>query len=247
MQSGAPRAAGLSTRQAAIIAGLTYLANPVGISEFFIWPRLVIDHDLNQTVHYIAAHPQLFGIAILCYLFSLVGDIVMAWALYALLRPAGMALALLASWLQLAYAAMASAGLFNLVAVRNLLVSPDYLAAFGATQLHAQVLLMLRGFHNDFDLSLIVFGLHLLVVAYLVMRSDHVPRLIALPLAVAGLGWIINFAGPYLWPNLNFDFATIMAAGELVFMAWLLVAGWRVRPDGEAEGASHLGSSIIKT
>ncbi len=156
----------------------------------------------------------------------------MAWALYALLRPAGEALALLASWLQLAYAAMAAAGVFDLVAVRNLLVSPDYLAAFGAAQLHAQVLLMLRGFHNDVDLSLIVFGLHLLVVACLVMHSDYIPRLMALPLAIAGLGWIINFLGPYLRPDLNFDFATVMAAGELVFMAWLLAAGWRARSAG---------------
>lgn len=237
MPSGAPWTAGLSIRQAAAIAGLTYLANPVGLSEFFIWPRLVVDHDLSRTVHNIAAHPQLFAVAILCYLFSLVGDIVMAWTLYALLRPAGEALALLASWLQLAYAAMASAGLFDLVAVRNLLVSPDYLAAFGAVQLRAQILLMLRGFHNDFDLSLIVFGLHLLVVAYLVMRSGYIPRLIALPLAIAGLGWIVNFIGPYLRPDLNFDFATIMAGGELVFMAWLLVAGWRIRPDGGSRAA----------
>lgn len=222
------RFAGLSVRQAAITAAIVYLTGPIGLAEFWIWPKLVVDSDLSQTVQNITDHPQLFIFAILCYLVNFLGDVVMAWALYVLLAPVNKALSLLASWLQVAYAAMALGALFDLLAVHNLLHSPDYLKAFGSAQLHAQVLLMLRGFHNAFNLSLTVFGVHLLLVAYLVFRSNYIPRLISLPLAVAGIGWIINFVGPYMWPTLNFDFATVMAAGELVFMLWLLIKGWSI-------------------
>ena len=219
---------GLKLRQAALVAGVVYLLNPTGIAEFGIWPKLVIDHDLGRTVQNLTDHPGLFVTAILCYLLNFVGDVVMAWALYALLAPVSRALSQLASWLQLVYAAMALAGLFDLLAAHNLLHSPDYLQAFGPMQLHAQVLLHLRSFHNDFNLALVIFGIHLLIVAYLIARSTYIPRLIAVPIATAGLGWVINFVGPYYWPERDFDFTTVMDAGELVFMAWLLLRGWKI-------------------
>lgn len=221
--------AGLSLRQAAIVTAITYLTNPVSYAEFSIWPRLVADDSIGRTVQNINAHPGLFLAAIFCYLVSFIGDIVLAWSLYVLLAPVNRALSLLASWFQLIYAAVALCGVFNLVAVRNMLHSSDYLAAFGTVQLQAQVLLQLRAFHNDFDFALTLFGIHLLLLGYLVFRSGYIPRFAGIALALAGVGWIVNFVGPYVRPDLGFGYTNIAACGELVFLGWLLVRGWKIK------------------
>ena len=74
----------------------------------------------------ITAHPHLLAVAVLCYFFWLLGDVVIAWALYVLLAPVNRALSLLASWLQLTYAAMSLAAVSNLGLLYRLVVLPDY-------------------------------------------------------------------------------------------------------------------------
>ena len=115
---------GLTLRQAAVTAGFAYLLNPVSYAEFSIYPRLVISGNIGQTVQNIGAHPKMFVAAILCYLASFIGDLVIAWSLYHLLAPVNRALSLLAAWFQLVYAAVAMAAWVNLVSVYRLITGP---------------------------------------------------------------------------------------------------------------------------
>ncbi len=227
-QTKASVPSGISLRQAAIVAGVTYLTNPVSYAEFSLYPRLVVTHDLEATVRNLHSHPGLFVAAIVCYLMNFLGDIVLAWALYHLLAPVNQALSLLAAWLQLVYAALGLCGVFQLVAVRNLLSSPDYLAAFGAAPLHAQILFLLRSFHNDFDFALVLFGLHLVLLGSLIARCWYIPRALGYVLIVNGLGYVVGTLGPYLWPSINFDFTFVTYFGELLFVLWLLIRGWAI-------------------
>jgi hypothetical protein len=222
--------AGLTLRQAAITAGIAYLLNPVTYAEFSIYPKLVIAGNIDQTAQNISAHSGHFAVAIGCYLLSFLGDIVLAWSLYHLLAPVNRALSLLASWFQLVYAAIALAGVVNLVAVYQLLTQPDYLGAFGTQQLHAQVLLQLHLFRHSWELALVLFGIHLVLLGYLIFRSSYIPRLVGILLVIAGLGWIVNSAGPYVLPHANIGWTMITAAGELSLTLWLWIRGWKL-PD----------------
>ena len=221
--------AGLTLRQAALVAGFAYLLNPVSYAEFSIYPKLVAANDAAQTLQNISAHLGLFAVAILCYILSFIGDIVLAWALYFLLAPVNRALSLLAALCQLVYAAVALCSVFSLLNVYHLLVTPYYLTLFGAAQLQAQVWFQLHSFHYQWSMSLIVFGIHLVLLGYLVYRSGYIPWIFGIALFIAGLGWMIDGFGPYILPNANFDFTTIMAVGEVVFMLWLWIRGWKVR------------------
>ena len=60
------------------------------------------------------------------------------------------------------------------------------------------------------------------MIAYLVYRSTFFPPLLAVPLALEGLG-----ALTLLWPPLAaiLPFAIVGGIAELVFMLWLLVRG----------------------
>jgi Domain of unknown function (DUF4386) len=220
---------GVTLRQAALVAGFTYLLNPVSYAEFSIYPKLVAANNAALTVQNISAHPGLFAAAILCYSISFIGDVVIAWALYILLAPVNRALSLLAAWCQLVYAAVALCSVFGLLNVYHLLFTPYYLTLFGSGQLEAQVWFQLHSFHYQWSMSLIVFGIHLVLLGYLVFRSGYIPWILGIALFIAGLGWMIAGLGPYILPNANLDFTLITAFGEVFFTLWLWIRGWKVR------------------
>ncbi len=219
---------GMTLRRAALVAGLGYLFMPVAYAEFSIYPKLVIPGNIEQTAQNITAHGNLFVAAILCYLITLMNDVVIAWALYVLLIPVNKALSLLTAWFRLIYTAIALFGLLNLVTVYRLLHTPEYLTAFGSGPLHAQVMLLLNSFRYDWSISLIIFGIHLGLLGYLIYRSGYIPRILGILLVMNGLGWVIDSLRPYLFPNAHLGFIFITFFAELIFMAWLLIRGWKI-------------------
>src|SRR6516225_9448265 len=171
---------GLTLRQAALIAGVSYLLMPVTLAEFYINPKLLIAGNIEQTAQNIAAHGRLFGTAILCYLITLILDVVIAWALYILLAPVNRAVSLLTAWFRLMYTAIALFALLNLTTVYRLLTVPDYVTTFGSGPLHAQALLLLNSYRYDWSMSLIIFGIHLGLLGYLIYRSRYIPKILGI-------------------------------------------------------------------
>ena len=225
----AARSEGLTLRQAALIVGFTYLLNPVSYAEFTIYPKLVIPGNIAQTVANISAHQGLYLGAIFCYLINFVEDIVIAWALYILLAPVNRALSLLAALFQLVYATIALVGLFNLATVYRMVSTPEYSALFGSGPYHAQINLLLHSFRYDYSLALVLFGIHLVLIGYLIFRSRYIPWWLGVILIINGFGWVINSLQPYLYPDAHLDFIFYTFFGEIVFMLWLLVRGWKIR------------------
>jgi hypothetical protein len=219
---------GVTLRQAALIAGFCYLLSPVVTVEFSIYPKLVIVGNIEQTVQNISAHGGLFLAAIFGYLITFIEDVVIAWALYILLAPVNRSLSLLTAWFRLVYTAIVLVGWLNLVTVYRLLSTPDYLTAFGSAPLHAQVKLLLNSFRYDWSISLVIFGIHLVLLGYLIHRSGYIPRIIGILLVIDGLGWVIDSLRPYLYPNAPLGFLFVTFFGELIFMLWLLIRGWKI-------------------
>ena len=234
-------ATGLAPRWAALIAGCAYVLNPVAYAEFYAYPKLVVAHNIGLTIANINAHGTMFVAMILCYLVNfIVCDIVMAWALYSLLAPVNKAVSLLAAWFQLVFAAMGLVAVYNLISVQNLLHTSEYAAAFGPAQLQAQVLLHLRSFHNDFDFALVLFGIHLILVGLLIAASRYVPKILGFILVLNGLGYMINTLGPYVQPSWDFGWTFVSLFGEIVFMLWLLLRGWRIQDAAYVAGGRLL-------
>jgi len=219
----------VTLRQAALIVGFTYLLSPVSYAEFTIYPKLVISGDIEQTVANIGSHHGLFLGALFCFMINFIEDIIISWGLYILLAPVNRAIALLAAWFQLVYATIALVGLFNLATVYRMLTTPEYLKVFGTAPLHAQVDLLIHSFRYDYSLALAIFGLHLLLVGGLIVRSRYMPWWLGILLIVDGLGWVVDSLQPYLYPDANLGFIFVTFFGEIVFMLWLLIRGWKIR------------------
>jgi hypothetical protein len=227
--SPANRGDGISLRTAAVIAGFGYLLSPVSYAEFTLMPKLVVDHNIDQTIQNITAHPQLFVAAIFCYLVTFIEDIILAWALYVLLAPVNRAVSLLTAWFRLIYTAVALFGWLNLLTVHRLLTTPDLQTLFGSGPLRAQVQLLLNSFRYDWSISLIIFGIHLVLLGCLIFCSGYIPKLLGILLVIDGLGWITDSIQPYFFPNAHLGFLFVTFFGEAVLMLWLLIFGWKVR------------------
>ena len=221
---------GLTLRQAALVAGFGLLIMVVAapFAEFFVYAKLVVSGDIEKTVQNIQANGGLLVAGIFAFLITFILDVIVAWALYVLLAPVNRSLSLLTAWFRLVYTAIALVGLLKLVTVYRMLNTPDYLILFGSDQLHAQVKLLLGSFRYDWSMGLILFGIHLVLLAYLVYRSGYIPRILGILLAIAGVGWVIHELGPYLFPDADLGFLFITFFGELIFMAWLLIRGWKI-------------------
>ncbi len=222
---------GISLRQAALVAGLGLLVMVIAapFAEFSAYTKLVVPGDIEATVENIRGHGGLYLAGIFSYLLVFICDVIVAWALYVLLVPVNRSLSLLTAWFRLVYTAIALFAMLKLVTVYRLLHSPDDAALFGGDQLYAQVNLLLDAFRHEWGFGLILFGIHLLLLGYLVYRSGYIPRILGILLAIAGLGWVIYELSPFLLPAADAGFLMITFMGEVIFMAWLLIRGWRIQ------------------
>ena len=220
---------GISLRQAALAAVVGYvLLQPVIYAEFVLDPQIVANNTA-QTVQNIQTHGDVFAWQIVCYLSNYIGDIIIAWALYLLLAPVNRALSLLAAVFQWVYAVLGFQGVLQLVDVFRVVRAGIYVKTFGTAQLQAQVDLLLRSHRYDWSFILVLFGIHLVLVGYLIFRSGYLPKWLGIVIFVVGAGWVITPLRPFLFPSVDFGWFFILSFGELLLPLWLLIVGWRLK------------------
>jgi hypothetical protein len=152
-------------------------------------------------------------------------DVIVAWGLYVLLEPVSKNLALLAAWFRLVYAAVFAIALNPLLGVLQLLEGKTYLQAFETNQLHAQVMLSLSAFKSGWDLALVIFGFHLVVLGYLAFKSGFIPKWLGFLLEIAAIGYLADGFGKLLIPNYTISISTFTFIGEFLLIFWLLWKG----------------------
>ena len=214
--------ADISRRKVALIAGLGLLVMAVlaPFALLSVLPNLLVPADAAATVNNFIASEGLFRIAIAAVLIVIMLDVVVAWALYVLLRPVSRTLAVLVGWLRLAYTAMFAVALANLLDVAQLVGGPDG-AALQPAQLQAQVMASIASFENGWDMSLAIFGLHLLGLGYLLFRSADFPRFLGVLVVIAGGGYLADTFARILVPDFAFTFSVFTFVGEALLIVWL--------------------------
>ena len=82
-----------------------------------------------------------------------------------------------------------------------------------------------EAFRADWDRALVVFGLHLVVLAVALWRSRLVPRVVVAATAAAGVAYLLDAALARFTDVGWRDALVPVMLGEVVLMAWLLLAG----------------------
>ena len=222
--------ANISQRKAAIIAGLGYLIMTIlaPFANFFVLESLIVPGDAATTANNIIANELLFRISICCLLIVIICDIVVAWALYILLKPVNKSLSLLTAWFRLVYATIFGIALVSLFSVLQLLSCSDYLTVFDQNQLQAQVMLFFNMFNYGWSIGIVFFGLHLFVLGYLIFKSGYMPRILGILVIVASLGYLIDNFAIILFPNYDVEIGMFTFIGELLLLLWLLFKGSKI-------------------
>jgi hypothetical protein len=222
-------AANRSIRTASLTAGvgLLLISALAGFGNFVALRGLVTEGNAAQTATDIMASNGLFRLGILSLFLTVALDIVVAWALYHVFSPVNNGISMLAAWFRIASAAVFMVGIGQLIGVLRLLGNDDYLTVFSADQLHAQALLGFNSFSDIWYASLVLFGLHLLVVGYLAYRSGYVPRFLGVLLGIAGLGYVVDSFGVVLSRGSWTDVSFVTFIGEFLFALWLVIWGRR--------------------
>ncbi|WP_304169407.1 DUF4386 domain-containing protein [Phenylobacterium aquaticum] len=220
-----------SPRALARLTGLLYLYIIVAamFSEAFVRSRLIVSGDPAATVRNIAASEGLWRWGVAANVSTTLCDVAVAALLFVLLAPVNRTASLTAAAFRLAYAAAMAASAAFLVAPLLLLGDFASKSAIEAAQIQSLVSYSLRLHAAGFDVALVLFGVHLVLVGLLIARSTYLPRLLGAALAVAGACYIANSFIGFLAPSLAarlFPWTLLPGfVAESSLALWLLIAG----------------------
>jgi hypothetical protein len=148
-----------------------------------------------------------------------------------LLKPVNRGLSLLAAWSRLAHAIILAVAINNLVSALYLVTGSGAPPGF-----EGQVMRLLGAFNSGWLIGLVFFGLHCLLLGYLVYRSGYLPGILGILLVVAGVGYLVDSFANFLLPNYG-DYATVFLVSvavpallaEVPLCLWLLWKGAGVK------------------
>jgi len=195
----------------------------------------IVAGDAARTASNIVAGEFLFRAGVGGWLIVAILDVIVALALYVVLRPVNRSLSMLAAWFRLVYAAIFVASIANLLLAVQLLSDTAY-TTLGAAQLNAQAMIFLDAFKNGWALGLVLFGVSLGLLGYLVYVSGYIPKLLGVLLMIAAVGYVVANLGKLMFPALGGTMDAVAAGpaavGELAFAVWLLARAGRL-PSGD--------------
>ena len=222
----------LSPRLAALTAGFGLLAMLIcaPFEEFFVFSEIFVSGDAAATLANIQNDSQLLTYGMIAKFITYTADIVVVWALYFLFKHSSPASALLMAWTRIVYTGIAFIALAQVFSALDLVWSTNGMKALGETGLASQVYVNLSFSRYISHMGLALFGVHLIVLGGCVIKSNLVPSFMSLFLFIAGGGYLITTLFTYLIPDVELGFLFFTYFGEIIFMLWLLIMGWFLKP-----------------
>lgn len=210
----------------ALIAGWSLLAMAIiaGFAYGFAFQNIYVANDATTTISNLVHSESLFRMLIFSFAVILMLDLIVAWALYFFFQRINESLSLLTAWLRVVYAALLGIALLPLITVLQLSENVP----------QNEVLIMdgFKGFLDMWSLGLLVFGVYMLKLGYLVLKSGFIPKVFGSLVLLAGVCYLFSNMANLLMPNYDDYKGTVdmvlglpMAAGELGIAFWLLLKG----------------------
>ncbi len=220
-----PTSAEVSPRRAALVAGTGYVLLFVLaiFANFFVREGMVVADDAQATAANIAESNTVFRLGLVSFLAIFLIDIVVAWALHIVFRREHHDLSLVAAWSRLVYTVfLGVAGIFFFQALA-FYDSTALVDVMDPAERNAQALIGLGLFDSAWLIGLAAFGLHLIVLGFLVARSVETPRWLGHLMMVAGAAYIVDTTAHTVLANYS-DHADAFLA--MVAIPSVIAEGW---------------------
>lgn len=231
-------------KYARITGGLYVLIIVLGLtSEVAVRQRLIVQGDAGTTAANILGSEGLFRFAFFADSIVFLSDAAVAVLLYLLLRPVNNTIALAAAAFRLTQTAVLALNLLNQHAALLVLTGAGY-APLDITQRNALAYLMLDRHGHGYDLGLLFFGVHCLLIGYLILKSTFLPRTLGALMMAASIAYLVGSYVRFLAPSLVATVAPIYFAAivaEVGLCAWLLLKGIDTMRWQTVNGAASAG------
>lgn len=204
-------------RRASVTAGvaLALMAVLGGFAALRIIHPMISAGDATAVAQQVAASSSLFRIGIACLITVVALDVVVAIALFTVFARTDPVVAAMATGFRLVYAAVYLVAISQLVQAVGLLDEP------------AQALRAIDAYTSIWDVGLILFGVHLLLIGSLAYRSGYLPKVFGVLVLIAGLGYLADGLGTVLRGDHAVGLGRFTFVGEVALIFWLLISGRR--------------------
>ena len=222
-------AAALTQVRYARIAGFVFLL----LIVLFMGGQFLISHivgsgGFTEKLQHIMAGAQLYRAALWVQMMTSVLTVLLAYALYAALRPVGENLARMGMYWRLGEAFIGGAASVLDFTKLNLHTDPEYLEALGADQLQTIIGLADRAGFASFNITTTFFSAGSTLFFYLFLKSRGIPRILSIfGLFASVLVLFVSLANlvlPAYADVIQFGWIPIFIA-EITTGIWLLVRG----------------------
>lgn len=203
-------------RVGARIAGgaLLLMAIVAAVCNFGIIESIVVRGDAAATAENIMASAGRFRLGATGLMMVVLLDIVVGWSFYLTFRTEKQSLALLMALLRVVYAAMFGTAIFELFRAESMAAHDASLTLF-----HVE------SFDKSWQVAMVIFGVHLAVLASLVWRRGVFSRVMAVLLAITAAGYLIDSFGTLLSSAYSLELSLYTFVGEVLLIVWLFVLG----------------------
>jgi hypothetical protein len=197
-----------------------------GFGEAYVPSLLIVRTDPAATVTNILASESLFRLGFASYLIEALCDVGLTWAFFVLLRPVHRNLSLLAVFFRLIATggfAMSQVLYFSALLVVS---GPGNLTAFSVEQRESLALLSINAGGLGLEVFSMFYGVGAMLLGYLIFRSQYLPRILGVLLAISGGGFAIKAFASVLSPTYASPLLLLpVAVAWLSLTVWLLVKG----------------------
>jgi hypothetical protein len=219
-----------SPKLKARVAGVLWLLVIItGLVAFIIRSPLMVRGNAAATTSNILANESMFRLAFVSDLVAGICYLGVTVLLYRLMKPVSGSVALLAAFFGLAGVIVGSATAITGFSTFIVLGDGQYTNTFTASQLQAMAHVFLRLDAFGFSTAMVFFGLQMLSVGILIVRSTFLPRILGLLLAIGGSSYIISsiatFLAPALGARLTPFIVPLALLGEGSLTLWLIIKG----------------------
>jgi hypothetical protein len=214
-------------RTIGVLYALLFFLGPAAF--FYGRTSVYVPGDPAATIEALMAGGSTFRTGMVAETAIVIIEIVTSAMLYVLFRPVNRALSLASTFARFGQAMLQAVNLLTAVPALLLLGGAGYLTAFAPDQLNALVLLFMDV--NAFVIIIwgLIFGVHLVLMGYLVLRSGFLPKFLGILLLIGAAGYLLQSYGHILAPQLDATLAMVVLVmtipSELAFTLWLLLKG----------------------
>lgn len=220
-----------SSRKTGRLAGLIFLILLItGIfAEFFVRQKLYVPDDPTATTQNILENQFLFR-------FGFVSDLIMStmffvygYVLYLIFKPVSKNISLFLLLCAVISVAMFCQNSLNQFSALELLINADYSGAFKPEQLQVLSMFFQNIHTKGYAVNQIFYGLYLLPLGYMIIKSGIAPKVIGVFLVLGFLGDMTEVIVYFLFPSAEsvlLSNITIPAdIGEISLCLWFLIKG----------------------